>query len=97
MSITTNRPDEYTGSLAIDHHTSNHAFETFLKTMFKIEQSQFVSCIINFYSEPTNTFNMSVNYTDINGSLKKSKKIDIDVSEFFKLFSNVTFEFKKRK
>ncbi len=90
------RPDEYKGEIAIDHHTDNHAFDSFLVDKYKISQSQFVSGRINFYSEATNSFNFSVMYIHKTGSVVESEKINISVVDFFQLFSNVQFEFAKK-
>ena len=95
--IAENSTHNLLGEIALDSALPHHALEAFLNDKFNIAWSQFVSSVVHYSNNGTNSLDFKVYYKQKNSSTTVFKEVKIDIAEFLLLFKDITFNFKKRK
>ena len=95
--IVENTTHNLLGEIALDSALPHHALVTFLNDKFSIAWSQFVSGEVRYSNNGSNSLTFRVYFRQKSNSPKVFTEKQIDISEFFLLFNDITFNFKKRK
>lgn len=85
------------GEIALDKALPHHALETLLNDKFNIAWSQFVKGEVYYSNNGSNSLRFRVHFKQKEDGPIVFKEVQIDIAEFFLLFNDIMFCFKKRK